>query len=109
MLAIETDVTDKKRLEAQFLRAQRMESIGTLAGGIAHDLNNVLAPIMMAIDYLKMDLSPTERADLLGTLERSVQRGADLVRQVLQFSRGVEEQYVALWPRTTGADYVLLD
>src|SRR5690606_34742718 len=46
ILAINSDVTEKKRLEAQFLRAQRMESIGTLAGGIAHDLNIVLAPIM---------------------------------------------------------------
>src|SRR5215510_7581031 len=47
---INTDITEKKRMEAQFLRAQRMESIGTLAGGIAHDLNNVLSPILMAID-----------------------------------------------------------
>ena len=47
------DLTERKKLEQQFLRAQRMESIGTLAGGIAHDLNNILAPIMMSIDILK--------------------------------------------------------
>src|SRR5690606_22667644 len=45
ILAINTDITEHKKLEQQFLRAQRMESIGTLAGGIAHDLNNILAPI----------------------------------------------------------------
>jgi PAS domain S-box-containing protein len=44
-----------EKMEAQYLRAQRMESIGTLAGGIAHDLNNVLAPIMMSIELLKLD------------------------------------------------------
>src|SRR5690349_6245173 len=54
ILVINTDVTEKKRMESQFLRAQRMESIGTLAGGIAHDLNNVLSPILMAIDMLQM-------------------------------------------------------
>ena len=54
MLAINTDITEKKKIEAQFMRAQRMESLGTLAGGIAHDLNNILAPIMMSIDILAL-------------------------------------------------------
>ena len=54
ILVINTDITEKKRMESQFLRAQRMESIGTLAGGIAHDLNNVLSPILMAIDMLQL-------------------------------------------------------
>ena len=54
VLAISTDITDRKKIEAQFLRAQRMESIGTLAGGVAHDLNNILAPIMMAIQLLRV-------------------------------------------------------
>ncbi len=53
VLGINTDITEKKKIEAQFLRAQRMESIGTLAGGIAHDLNNILAPIMLSIELLK--------------------------------------------------------
>jgi len=53
ILAINSDVTERKKLETQFLRAQRMESIGTLAGGIAHDLNNALAPIQMAISILE--------------------------------------------------------
>src|SRR5579862_504796 len=53
VLAINTDITDRKKIEAQFMRAQRMESIGTLAGGIAHDLNNILAPILLSIEVLK--------------------------------------------------------
>jgi PAS domain S-box-containing protein len=84
------DLTERKKLEQQFLRAQRMESIGTLAGGIAHDLNNVLAPITMSIDLLKMKFTDKSSQDLLATLSSSAQRGAEMVRQVLSFARGVE-------------------
>ncbi len=90
ILTIGTDVTERKQLEQQFLRAQRLESIGTLAGGIAHDLNNVLAPILMGIGYLKMDETNAERLETLNTIEASAERGADMVRQVLSFARGVE-------------------
>ena len=86
------DITEIKNLEAQYLRAQRMESIGTLAGGIAHDLNNVLAPIMMSIELLKMEERNPLRLELLNTLEGSAKRGADMVRQVLSFARGEEGQ-----------------
>ncbi len=90
VLAINTDITDRKKLEQQFLRAQRMESLGTLAGGIAHDLNNLLAPITMGVGLLKrMELAPTG-AVIVENIERSAKRGADLVRQVLSFARGVE-------------------
>jgi PAS domain S-box-containing protein len=84
------DLTERKKLEQQFLRAQRMESIGTLAGGIAHDLNNVLAPITMSIDLLKMRFTDKSSQELLATLGSSAQRGAEMVRQVLSFARGVE-------------------
>jgi PAS domain S-box-containing protein len=90
ILAINTDVTEQKLLEQQFLRAQRMESIGTLAGGIAHDLNNVLAPILMSIQLLKEAVAEPEDQALLRTIEVSARRGADLIRQVLSFARGVE-------------------
>ncbi|TDU73037.1 PAS domain S-box-containing protein [Prosthecobacter fusiformis] len=90
VLCINTDITEKKKLEQQFLRAQRMESIGTLAGGIAHDLNNVLAPIMMAIDLLKMTVTSQSGQDILSTISQSAQRGADMVNQVLSFARGME-------------------
>lgn len=103
VLAIYTDVTERRKIEAQFLRAQRLESIGTLAGGIAHDLNNMLAPIMLSIDLLRDGLDPDEMQHTLDTIEQSARRGSDLVRQVLSFARGVEG---VLAPIATG---VLLD
>jgi PAS domain S-box-containing protein len=90
VLVINTDITERTQLERQFLRAQRLESIGTLAGGIAHDLNNVLTPIMMAIGMLSERERDPERLDILATLEASARRGADMVQQVLSFARGVE-------------------
>jgi PAS domain S-box-containing protein len=84
------DLTERKKLEQHFLRAQRMESIGTLAGGIAHDLNNVLAPITMSIDLLKLRFTDEGSQELLAALRSSAQRGAEMVRQVLSFARGVE-------------------
>ncbi|MCU0791859.1 MAG: response regulator [Opitutaceae bacterium] len=90
------DVTERKKLEDQFLRAQRMESIGTLAGGIAHDLNNLLSPIVMGIDLVRQ-FSPDPRAErVLDNMERSAKRGADLVRQVLSFARGVDGARVSV-------------
>ena len=67
ILAINTDITAKKRIEAQFLRAQRMESIGTLAGGVAHDLNNMLAPIMMAVDLLRLTVTEKHALSIIST------------------------------------------
>lgn len=90
VLCIDTDITQAKLLEQQFLRAQRMESIGTLAGGIAHDLNNVLAPILLSLEYLHTILDDPDVTEVLQTMEASAQRGADMVRQVLAFARGVE-------------------
>ena len=91
------DLTEQKRMEAQYLRAQRMESIGTLAGGIAHDLNNVLTPIMMAIELLKLGPGDeTRRGKLLESIQLNGQRGADLVRQVLSFARGRDGLRVAI-------------
>jgi PAS domain S-box-containing protein len=91
------DLTEKKKMEEQYLRSQRMESIGTLAGGIAHDLNNVLAPIMMAIELLKHeDGGEARRTKILETIYSSCRRGADLVRQVLAFARGLDHQRVAI-------------
>jgi PAS domain S-box-containing protein len=91
------DLTEQRKMENQFLRAQRMDSIGTLAGGIAHDLNNVLAPIMMAIELLKQDKgNDPRRIRVLDTIHVSCRRGADLVRQVLSFARGVDHQKVAI-------------
>lgn len=90
ILTIDTDVTERKQLEQQFLRSQRMESIGTLAGGIAHDLNNVLTPILLSIELLKTEPGVTERLEMLDTIESSARRGAGMIRQLLSFARGLE-------------------
>ncbi|MEW6156935.1 MAG: CHASE2 domain-containing protein [Verrucomicrobiota bacterium] len=93
VLMINTDVTEKKKIESQLLRAQRMESIGTLAGGIAHDLNNVLTPIVMSVDLLKpYHAEGHPNSEVLKIVETSARRGADLVKQVLTFARGHEGQ-----------------
>jgi PAS domain S-box-containing protein len=94
VLVINTDITERRKLEQQFLRAQRLESIGTLAGGIAHDLNNVLTPIMVSIGMLSARETDPDRLDILNTLETSARRGADMVQQVLSFARGVEGRRV---------------
>ncbi len=99
ILIINTDITEKKKLEEQFLRTQRMESIGTLAGGIAHDLNNVLSPILLATRILNLKFPDDDSKKLLGTLRRSAERGADLVRQVLMYARGTDGERVLLQPR----------
>lgn len=90
ILVVNTDITEKKQLESQFLRTQRMESLGTLAGGIAHDLNNVLAPILMAVQLLQLKLLDEQSQEWLEILETNVKRGANLVKQVLSFARGYE-------------------
>ena len=99
ILVINTDITERKRMESQFLRAQRMESIGTLAGGIAHDLNNVLSPILMAIDMLRLKVTDENSKKWFEVLRANAERGANMVRQVLSFARGVEGERVALQPK----------
>lgn len=99
IMRICTDMTEKKALELQFMRAQRLESIGTLAGGIAHDLNNVLSPIMMSVRALKRRLDDEQSEKILQAIESSAKRGADMVRQVLMFGRGAKGERVVLQPR----------
>ncbi|QKQ76184.1 response regulator [Nostoc sp. TCL240-02] len=89
-LVVNTDITQKKQLEAQFLRAQRLESIGTLASGIAHDLNNILAPILMTAQLLEAQVHDERSRRLLPILITNTKRGANLVKQVLSFTRGLE-------------------
>ncbi len=93
------DLTERKKLERQFLRAQRMESIGTLAGGIAHDLNNILSPIMLSIEMLKTMSDTPQARKMLATIEVSTRRGADIVRQVLSFARGLDCNRIEVQPK----------
>jgi PAS domain S-box-containing protein len=106
VLFINTDITEKKKLEIQFLRAQRLESIGTLASGIAHDLNNILAPIAIASQILRYKSLDSEALQMLDRIESSARRGADVVRQVLTFARGIEGERAPLQPRYLLGDIV---
>jgi two-component system cell cycle sensor histidine kinase/response regulator CckA len=94
------DITENRALEQQFLHAQRMEAIGTLASGVAHDLNNILAPMLMVAGILKLrDNVPAKDIELLGIIENSGQRGAAIIRQLLAFSRGLSGDRVILQPK----------
>jgi len=90
ILSVNTEITQQKQLEAQLLRSQRLESIGTLAGGIVHDLNNILSPILMSVQILQKKLPDSQSQQILQTLENNVKRGANLLKQVLSFARGIE-------------------
>ncbi|WP_246275445.1 ATP-binding protein [Brasilonema bromeliae] len=108
ILVVDTDITEKKQLEKQFLRNQRLESIGTLASGIAHDLNNVLSPILMSVPMLKASCDDERSRQVLTIVENNAKRGANLVKQVLSFARGTEGDWVKCSPSTgdgKGCDY----
>ncbi|MBI5384569.1 MAG: response regulator [Verrucomicrobia bacterium] len=96
ILAINTDITENKLLEAQFLRAQRLEAIGALASGIAHDLNNILAPILMSASLLRETVTEPEGRAMLDTVTSCAQRGSDIIKQLLTFARGRPDARVPL-------------
>ncbi|HVU26620.1 MAG TPA: PAS domain-containing protein [Verrucomicrobiae bacterium] len=99
LVGIGRDITERKELEAQLLRAQRMESIGRLATGIAHDLNNILTPIMISTALLREKTAEKESLDILNAVEVSAKRGADIIKQVLWFGRGLEGQRIPVNPK----------
>jgi PAS domain S-box-containing protein len=90
IVGIGRDITDKKNLEAEVLRAQRMESLGRLATGIAHDLNNTLAPVLISVELLRQKLQDADSLHVLSAIEASARRAGDTVKQVLSFSRETE-------------------
>ena len=98
ILIVNTDITKKKQLEAQYYRAQRLESLGTLASGVAHDLNNILTPILTGIQLLQLKLPHLDERNkfLLKMLEENSKRGAQLVKQITSFASGVEEDRVSV-------------
>jgi two-component system, cell cycle sensor histidine kinase and response regulator CckA len=101
VLGITRDISEQKQLEAQFLRTQRLESLGTLAGGIAHDLNNILTPILAIAQLLPLKLPPLNEQNqaLLKMLEDNSRRGAHMVGQILTFARGLDGDLVPLQVR----------
>ena len=98
VLIICTDVTEQKKLETHLLRAQRLESIGTLASGVAHDLNNILTPILICAEILRENPTGEEAASSIALIEESAKRGANVVKQVLTFARGIEGESVPIKP-----------
>lgn len=98
-LAEKEDITEKKKLESQLFRSQRLESIGTLAGGIAHDLNNILSPILLSIDILKKRHTSDIDKRTIDILESSTLRGRDIIKQILTFARGAEGKAGLLQPK----------
>lgn len=96
VFAVLSDVTERRQQEQVLLRTQRMESIGTLAGGISHDLNNVLTPLRLSVQLLADGETDPMRQRLLAGMADTIDRGADMIRQVLTFARGVEGEKTAL-------------
>jgi two-component system, cell cycle sensor histidine kinase and response regulator CckA len=91
---IAKDISEKTQLEEEFYRAQRTDSIGTLASEIAHELNNVLTLFFMSIGALKPKLPDVQSQTMLSLLESSAKRGGELVRQILKFAKGIEPNYL---------------
>jgi PAS domain S-box-containing protein len=98
ILTVDTDITEKKQLEAQFYRAQRLESLGALAGGIAHDINNILTPIIGFAQLLPLQLPnlDAQNRQMLEIITDNAKRGAELVKQILLFAQGEPEKRVVL-------------
>ncbi len=99
VLGINTDVTEQKKLELQVLRTQRVENIGTLASGVAHDLNNILTPILICAQTLRGSLTEEDQESAISLIEASGLRGANVVKQMLTFARGVGGERVSVQPR----------
>ncbi|KAB2922231.1 MAG: PAS domain S-box protein, partial [Bacteroidetes bacterium] len=98
-MAVKEDITERREMQQQLLRSQRMESIGTLAGGIAHDLNNILGPILLSVQVLRMKVKDETLTTLLNTIESSTLRGKNIVAQVLGFARGTDSKPVLMQVR----------
>lgn len=93
------NITERKRMQEQFLRAQRLENLGQLAAGVAHDLNNILSPVLMAAPLLRLHATRPEDLRMLDAVEKSAERGGALVQQILSFARGRGSEKILLQPK----------
>ncbi len=96
ILSIATDITDRKTLQTQLLQAQKLESIGTLAAGVAHDFNNILNVIIGNSDLLNTSSLDEKNVRRITAIASSAARGAHLVKQLLMFARNTKENYIPL-------------
>jgi len=88
LVGISRDVTERKNLEAQFLQSQKMDAFGQLAGGVAHDFNNILAAMLLQVSFMKLTANlPGKVAAQMNDLEELTIRAGSLTRQLLTFSR----------------------
>ena len=92
------DITEQKQMQTQLLRAQRQQTIGTLASGVAHDLNNILSPLLAGLPILREEITKRDVRQLVDLMENSIHRGADIVKQLLIFGRGGQAQRLPLNP-----------
>lgn len=98
-VAVKQDITERRNLEQQLARAQRLESIGMLASGIAHDLNNIFSPILLSLEMLKIKYPTADGRRMVELVESAGLRGAGIVRQVLTFARGLDGEQTEINPR----------
>ncbi|MEX2607092.1 MAG: ATP-binding protein [Kiritimatiellia bacterium] len=88
------NLSEQKILEAQLLRAQRLEAIGSLTSGITHDLNNILSPLMMAVDMLKLqNKEDAHQLTLLDMMEKNILRASHMSYQLLSFAKGMDGKF----------------
>jgi len=106
ILIVNLDITERKRLENQLLLSQRLESLGTLASGIAHDLNNMLSPIVLGLDIIKNKVSDKSSVDWIKTLQDTAKKGSDLVKQILSFARGLSDNQTLIQLRYIISDFI---
>jgi len=92
ILITDADITGKRKLENQILRSRRLETLGLLVGGIAHDLNNMVAPILTSVELLQQTITLPDDRDLLEILDTSARHGAELIRQLFAFAKGEGHQ-----------------
>lgn len=98
ILKLSTDISDRKKIEEQFLRMQRMQGLGTLAGGITHDLRDLLTPIAMSVDALKKKLHDENSLMILNSIDSSANRSVELVNQLSVFARGLHPEQIVFKP-----------
>lgn len=96
ILIVNADISQKKQLESQLSMAQRLDSIGTLASGIAHDINNLLTPMMMIVKLLQLQSSDRQYLEWLSILEKNVNRASSLVKRTLTFAQGERGEHIPL-------------